>query len=158
VQAFVHPAATRLWVDATDLDLVAVLAADPDAEREPAGRELRDRGELPGDRNRVAQRQQIEPHVHRQVVLDGEQGGRRYQPIRARSDEEAHMVPHADVIDALIGDVSERRRHPVRTVAFLTDRRKQPHPDAARDTLVLSHRPRCADCRCRLSGASCHGR
>jgi hypothetical protein len=35
---------------------VTVLAADPDAEREPARRELRDRCELPGDRNRVAQR------------------------------------------------------------------------------------------------------
>jgi hypothetical protein len=34
---------------------VAVLAADPDTEREPAGRALRDGRELPSDRNRVAQ-------------------------------------------------------------------------------------------------------
>ena len=66
LKAFVHPASARLRVDAADLDLVAVLAADPDAEREPAGRELRDRRELAGDRNRVAQRKQVEPDVHRQ--------------------------------------------------------------------------------------------
>ena len=31
------------WVHAADLEFVGVLAADPDAEGEPAGRELRDR-------------------------------------------------------------------------------------------------------------------
>ena len=72
LQAFVHPASTRLRVHAADLDLVGVLAADPDAQREPAGCELRERGELAGDRNRMTQRQQVERDVHRQVGLRDE--------------------------------------------------------------------------------------
>ena len=42
LQTLVHPASTRFRVHAADLDLVGVLAADPDAQCEPAGRELRD--------------------------------------------------------------------------------------------------------------------
>ena len=108
---------------------MAVLAADPDAEREPAGRELRDRRELAGDRNRVTQWQQVQPDVHRQLSLNGEQGGRGDQPVRARSDEEAHVIADAQVVDALVGDASERRLRLIRAGASVADRREEPDPD-----------------------------
>ena len=104
LQAFVHPPSACLGVDAADLDLVRVLAADPDTEREPTGCQLRDGGELTGDRHRVAQRQQVEPDVHRQVSLSGEHGGGGDQPVRPRSDEEADVIGDTEVIDARVGD------------------------------------------------------
>ena len=72
---------------------MAVLAADPNAEREPARRELRDRRELPGHQNRVAQRKEVEPDVHRQPSVSGEQRSRHGQPVRARTHEEADVIP-----------------------------------------------------------------
>jgi hypothetical protein len=45
VQALVHPAATGGRVDPAVADLAAVFAGHPDAERQPAGRQLADRGE-----------------------------------------------------------------------------------------------------------------
>src|SRR5262249_37064535 len=68
-KTFVHPASTRLGVHTADLDLVRVLAADSDAEREPAGCKLCDRRELPRDRDRMAQRQEVEPDVHWQLSV-----------------------------------------------------------------------------------------
>ena len=52
----VHPASTCLRLDPADLQLVRILAADPDAEDESPRRSLGDRGELTGNRNRVTQR------------------------------------------------------------------------------------------------------
>ena len=126
---------------------MGVLAADPDAEREPTGRELRDRRELAGDGNRVAQRQQVEPDVHRQLSLSGEQGGRGDQPVRARSDEEAHVIADAQVVDARVGDPSERRLQLLRTAAErFSDWREEPDADAShRRTVPSCRRTRLVD-------------
>ena len=110
LKAFVHPASTRLRVDAADLDLVAVLAADPDAEREPAGRELRDRRELAGNGDRVAQWQQVQPDIHRQRGLRREQRGCADQPVGTRADEEADVIADTQVVDARVGDLSRASR------------------------------------------------
>jgi hypothetical protein len=134
-EALVHPASARLRVDAADLDLVGVLAADPDAECQPAGRELGDRGELAGDRDRVAQREQVQPDVHRQLGLHREQRARADQPVRARADEEADVVAHAQVVDAGVGDPAERCPHPLGIGARQVQRiGEEPDPDA-----VVSH-------------------
>ena len=85
-----------------------VFAADPNSEGEPTRCELRDRGELPGDGNGVAQRQQVEPDKHRQFGLRSEQRARSDEPIRARSDEEAHVITDAKVVDSRLGDATER--------------------------------------------------
>ena len=58
-QRFVHAAPPGAWVDTADLELVRVLAADSDAEGEPAGVPLRHGGELSGHQHGMAQRQQI---------------------------------------------------------------------------------------------------
>jgi hypothetical protein len=52
---------------------VGILAADPNAKREPTRRDLRDRRELAGNRHRVAERKQVQPHIHRQLNLSDEQ-------------------------------------------------------------------------------------
>jgi len=52
------------------------------------------------------------------------------------------VIPHAHVIDALPGHAPERRLHLLRTDTYLTDRRKEPDPDAA---------------ACNLCGPTWHG-
>ena len=113
-KALVHSASTRLRVDPADHDLVAVLAAEPDAEREPTRRELRDRRELAGNGDGVAQWQQIQADVHRQLSLNREQGGCADQPVGTRSDEEADVITDTQMVDARVGDLTERRAQSLR--------------------------------------------
>ena len=133
MQALVHSASTRLRVDAADLDLVAVLAAEPDAEREPTRRELRDRRELAGNGDRVAQWQQVHADVHGQRSLNREQGGCADQPVGTRADEEADVITDTQVVDARVGDLSERRAQPLR-IAVGRFERVGEEPDA--DTIT----------------------
>jgi hypothetical protein len=116
---------TGLGFHAADLDLVWVLAADPDAEREPARLELSQGGQLAGDGNGVAQREQVEPDVHRQHPLASEQRGRGDQPIRARAREEADVIADAEVVDFRLDGASEHGIQ-VSTVAELSGWREKP--------------------------------
>jgi hypothetical protein len=109
VQAFVHAASARRRVHPADLDLVAVLAAEPDAEGESTRSELGDRRELTGDGDGVPQRQQVQADVHGQLGLGREQRGRVDQAVGTGSDEEADVITDAQVVDARVGDPTERR-------------------------------------------------
>ncbi len=99
-QALVHTPPARARVDAADLDLVAILAADARRQREPAGRELGDRRHLPSDDHRVAQRQQVRADVDRQVVLHAQQRRGVDERVLAGADEEAHVVADAQMVQA----------------------------------------------------------
>ena len=63
-QPFVHPSPAGARVDAADLELVRIVAAEPDSEHEPPGCELRERGDLAGHRDRMTQREQVHRRVH----------------------------------------------------------------------------------------------
>ena len=130
----VHPTPARLWVHPADLDLVAVLASGPDTERESARSDLSDRRELASDRNRVAQRQEIEPDIHRQLGLSSEHRGRCDQPVRARPYEEAHMIADADVVDSGVSNASKRRLELLRIAVRLAYGRKQSDADPSHRT------------------------
>ena len=99
---------TRPRVDATDFELVRILAADPHAEHEPARCEFGDAGKLARHEHRVAQRKQVKRDVARQVGVAGEQSSGVDQGVCARSDEEADVIVDADVIDSGFGDVAEQ--------------------------------------------------
>ena len=58
-QRLVHPASPGGRVDAAGAQLGRVLAAQADAEDQPLRRELGERGDLPGDRDGMAQGQQV---------------------------------------------------------------------------------------------------
>ena len=83
-------------------------------------------GELPRDRHRVAQRKQIQPDIHRQVLLKAEQRCRCDQPVRTRADKKADVIADTDVVNALIGSASQRR-----TVlgSRLSERQERPDPN-----------------------------
>ncbi len=53
-EALLHASPARRGVDAADLDLVAVLAADAHAEDQATGRELAEVGQLAGDEDGMA--------------------------------------------------------------------------------------------------------
>ena len=108
LQRFVHAASARPRVDATDFELVRILAADPHAEHEPARCEFGDAGKLARHEHRVAQRKQVKRDVARQVGVAGEQSSSVDQGVCARSDEEADVIVDADVIDSGFGDVAEQ--------------------------------------------------
>jgi hypothetical protein len=111
---------------------VGIFAADPHPQREPARGELRDRSELPGERNWVPQRQQEEPDVHRQLILSGKHRCRSDQSVRASPHEEADVISDAEVVDALRSDAREHRMKPLLTAAErLIVRREEPHADAS---------------------------
>ena len=65
------------------LHLVAILATDPDPEHEAARRHQGKVGELAGDNDRVAQRQEVHRRVHRQPVGDREDAGGGEQAVGA---------------------------------------------------------------------------
>ena len=107
------------------------------------GASCRDGGELTGDRNRVAQRQQVEPDVHRQRSLSGEQGGGGDQPVRSRSDEEADVIADAEVVDARLGDAGEHRRSCSRLpVSWPTGGKSPTRTLAIDESLSRTRRPR----------------
>ena len=55
-EALLHPSTARAGIDAADLELVGVFAAEPDAEGEPARCQPLERRDLAGDRDGVAER------------------------------------------------------------------------------------------------------
>ena len=65
LERFVHPPPAGARIHPTDLKLMRVLAADANAESQPAGGKLSDAGELARHQYRMAQRKKVERHVTR---------------------------------------------------------------------------------------------
>ena len=65
-QALVHAPPAGRRINPAHLDLVAVLAADADAEHQPARGKALEIGQLPGHQGGMAQWQQVHPGVDRQ--------------------------------------------------------------------------------------------
>ena len=111
VQALVHPAAAGRRVDPAVSDLAAVFAGHPDAERQPAGRQLADRGELAGRQHRMAQCEQVHPDQHREPAL-AQRGRRGGEPVEAGAIVKADVVADAHVVQAGLLDPAQQRPAP----------------------------------------------
>ena len=70
-----------------------------------------------------------------QRVLRGEQGGRVDQPVGTRADEEADVITDAQVVDARVGDPTERRAPGCR-IAVGRFERVGEEPDADRRSRI----------------------
>ena len=66
---FVEAPAPSPRVDPAHRRFVGIFAADTDAEDEPAGCSFRQTGQLPSDRHRVPQRQQVDGDVDGQRLV-----------------------------------------------------------------------------------------
>jgi len=104
VERLVGPAAARARIDAAHRDFVAIFAADADAQDQLSRRRFGNRRELPRDRDRIAQRQQIDADDDLQLRAERRQRRRVDQAVHAGADVKAHMVRHEDVIDAVRDD------------------------------------------------------
>jgi hypothetical protein len=96
------------------------LAADPDPENQPAFAQMVERGNLLGDRHRVAQREEVDPDPEQQPAAD--HGGLRQ--LQERVEDRGRvpdMVGDPDRIIAAAVDLADQRVH-------LVDHR-QPWPD-----------------------------
>ena len=105
LERLVQPAAPGRRIHAGVGDLAAVLAADPDAEDQPPGRELRDRRQLPRRHHRVPQAREVDTDEHIEAIVGGEHGRRGDQPVESRATVEADVVAGGDVVQADAGDV-----------------------------------------------------
>ena len=92
--------APRGGVDATRLDLVAILTTHADAEREAARGQLGERGDLTGDGQRMPQRQEVDGSAHTDCPGQRSEGGGLHQPVEALPALERDVVPDAELVDA----------------------------------------------------------
>ena len=104
-------------VDAAQLELVRVIATDADPEREPSGRDQRDRRELTGDGRRVAESQQVDPGLNGQGRMGGQQRTRLDQPVNPVTAGEADVVADGEVVDAGVGCGGSQLAEPAAPVA-----------------------------------------
>jgi hypothetical protein len=104
-QRLVGAPAAGARVDAAHGDLVAILAADADAEDQLARRRLGHRGELSGDGHRMAQREQVDADADLQALVERGEGRRVDESVHPGSDMETHVVGHEHVIDACVQDL-----------------------------------------------------
>ena len=111
LQALVHPAAAGGRVDPAVGDLAPVFAGHPDAERQPPGRQLADRGELAGRQHRMAQREQVHADQHREPA-PAQRGGRGGEPVEAGAVVKADMIADAYVVQAGLLDQAQQRPAP----------------------------------------------
>ena len=122
-------------VDAAGLDLVAVLTTDADAEREAARRQLGERGDLAGHRQRVPQRQEVDGRADADRPSERSECGGLDEPVEALPTLERHVVPDAELVDAgrlgTVDDGPQIRRTGLEQLA----RRAQ--PDAHRRGMVI---------------------
>jgi hypothetical protein len=90
---------------------VSVLAADTDAEHEPARGEAGHVGELARHEHGMAERQAIDGRVRPQPIGSRQHVRGADEPVEARTDEEADVVTDPDVIEAgVLGKRTIRRR------------------------------------------------
>jgi hypothetical protein len=111
-EGLVGAAPARPGVDTADLDLVAVLAADPHAQHEPTGRRLAQRGDLSRHGHRVAQREQVDADIRAHARLQcGDRRGLD-EAIHAEARVEAHVVGHEHVVETARRNALEQRAPP----------------------------------------------
>ena len=123
VQRLGGAATARAHVDTAALDLARVFARDPDAEREPPRREVRQRRHLPGDGYRMAQRQLVDAHVQTDRRVETGIRRDRGQAVDAVSALEAHVVGAPDEVEA----GGRRDRHAI--ARFVIQRLDREDPD-----------------------------
>ncbi len=128
-EALVHAAPARRRVDAAHRVLVRVLAADPDTEDQPSGREQLEVGELTGHQRGVPQREQVHRDVdgHRRVDRGERRGA--HQTVEARAHEEAHVIAGTDVVETGIGRAVDELGLRARVRTRTLQRRERAHPD-----------------------------
>ena len=98
-QRFGGSPSARAGVDAAQLELARIVAADADPEREAAGGEHGDRGERPRDRCGVADAQQVDAGLDRERGVGGEQRHRLDEAVGTVAAAEADVVTDGQVID-----------------------------------------------------------
>ena len=128
-QRLVGAAAARLRIDAADLDLVAILAADADAEHQAPGRRFGERRELARNRHGMPQREQIHADLHAQSVgWLASSVAACTTPSMPRPRVEAHVVGDEHVIEPGVGDTREQRAPALQRAAqhLLVCERTQP--------------------------------
>ena len=115
---------------------MAILTTHPDPEREPARRQLGERGDLAGHRQRMPQRQQVDGRAHADRPGQRSEGGGLDEPVEALPALERDVVPDAELVDAgrlrSFDNVAEIRRTCVEQLAWRAE------PDANRR--VHAHR------------------
>ena len=137
-----RPGAPLAGIDPAQLELSRIVAADADAEREPPGASMRDRGQLARDNGRVTKGEQIDAGLHRQAGVRREQRRRLDQPVRAVAVGEADMVAHGEVIDARRDRPLRELGQPARPGDQVLLAKDDPHPDG-----VAGHGPDGLDLR-----------
>jgi hypothetical protein len=81
-------------------DLTGILTADPHAEYQPARTEGGQVGQLPGDHQRVTQRQQVDADADPEPLGGAERHGRLDQPVDPGADVKAHVIAITDVVES----------------------------------------------------------
>ena len=114
LQRLVHATSDGSRVHTTDFELVRILTTNPDAECQPARRQLGDAGELPRHQHGVPQRQQVQRYIARQLRKTGQHRGGIDQRVRPGADMKADVVADAHVVDRRLGDSSRAPRIAVR--------------------------------------------
>jgi len=107
-ERLVGAASPSAHVDTAALEFVRILACDADAEREPAGREVRERRQLARHEHRVPQRQLIDADVHADAGMDAGEGRGGDQAVDAVTTAEGHVVDAADMVEAGSGRGRDR--------------------------------------------------
>jgi hypothetical protein len=129
-QTLVHASSSRARVDAAELDLPAVVAADADPEHQAAASILPERRELARDRHRMTKRKQVQPEVNVERVVEREERRGVHEAVPPVALVEAHVVAPVNVIEARIRECGEelaplarRMRREVRRQERHSDRR-----------------------------------
>lgn len=124
-QALIGAGAPTCRIDTTDLDVVAVLAADTDAEDDASGSTLAEGGQLSGHRHRVAQGQQIDADTDFGGRQQCGQDGGLDQAIHADAGMKTDVVGNEDVIETRSFDAPgefEAPRHGTAQQGFAAQR------------------------------------
>ncbi len=121
----VGPATAGARIYSTDRKLVPVLAADTDAENEPAGSKHLDVGKLAGDECRVAQGKQVYADVHASRRVRHQDRRRADERIRTGADTEADVVADRDVVQAGISGCTHKGSKCCRCWCGPEERRKR---------------------------------
>ena len=122
VEAFVAATAPCCRINAAHLDLGAILAADTNPECEAAGETLGETSELPGHRNRMPQREEIDADRRGEAGCGGQIRGNFKQPVDAPPGVEADVVGREHVVEPEFLGLFEHR--PYRGERTGEDRRR----------------------------------
>ena len=103
-QALIRAATTSGRIDTADLDLVAILPSDPYAQFECPGRpqRLRERDDLAGHRDRMAQGEEIHTNGHIEARLERRQRRCVHDAVYAPPGMKADVIGRPDVIETRV--------------------------------------------------------